>query len=133
MANGWSLIISIIFIAVFSVAAWFLSPKGDTQTVWRSTLILSAWSCWLMWGTYLPLPVHNQENRDRIYPGAMGRWRRRRLCPDKGLAMGIGTSQLTRNTAITFLAQWHPLIVPERGDLRPEYNNGPIKSGRMFQ
>ncbi|KAI7374459.1 hypothetical protein KC336_g20213, partial [Hortaea werneckii] len=52
MANGWSLIISIIFIAVFSVAAWFLSPKGDTQTVWRSTLILSAWSCWLMWGTY---------------------------------------------------------------------------------
>ncbi|KAI7188522.1 hypothetical protein D0869_02782 [Hortaea werneckii] len=84
MANGWSLIISIIFIAVFSVAAWFLSPKGDTQTIWRSTLILSAWSCWLMW-------------------------------------------------AITFLAQWHPLIVPERGDLRPEYNNGPIKSGRMFQ
>ncbi|RMY64586.1 hypothetical protein D0863_09714 [Hortaea werneckii] len=100
MANGWSLIISIIFIAVFSVAAWFLSPKGDTQTVWRSTLILSAWSCWLMW--------------------------------DAEVVTGIGTSQLTMNTAITFLAQWHPLIVPERGDLRPEYNNGPVKSGRMF-
>lgn len=23
--------------------------------------------------------------------------------------------------AITFLAQWHPLIVPRRGDLRPEF------------
>jgi hypothetical protein len=22
------------------------------RSVWRSTLILSAWSCWLMWGTY---------------------------------------------------------------------------------
>ncbi|RMY57752.1 hypothetical protein D0865_02966 [Hortaea werneckii] len=132
MANGWSLIISIIFIAVFSVAAWFLSPKSDTQTVWRSTLILSAWSCWLMWGTYLPLQDRNQGNRERTSSGVMGRCRRRNLFPDEGLAMGIGTSQLTRNTAITFLAQWHPLIVPERGDLRPEYNNGPIKSGRMF-
>ena len=36
-------------------------------------------------------------------------------------------------TAITFLAQWHPLIVPERSDLRPEYVNGPAKgSGRLF-
>lgn len=52
--NSWSLIISIVFIIVFSAAAWFFSPKGDTQTVWRSTLILSAWSCWLMWGTCHP-------------------------------------------------------------------------------
>lgn len=87
--NSWSLLISIIFIVVFSAVAWFASPKGENQTyvlallptcaqsqyticdftslrarfktkqltssdrsVWRSTLILSAWSCWLMWGTY---------------------------------------------------------------------------------
>jgi hypothetical protein len=24
------------------------------NSVWRSTLILSAWSCWLMWGTLSP-------------------------------------------------------------------------------
>ena len=83
MANGWSLLISIIFIVVFSAVAWFASPKGENQTVWRSTLILSAWSCWLMW-------------------------------------------------AITFLAQWHPLIAPERADLRPEYNQGPVASKGMF-
>ncbi|KAK5111645.1 hypothetical protein LTR62_004750 [Meristemomyces frigidus] len=70
MANGWSLLISIIFIAVFSILSWFFSPKGENRTIWRT---------------------------------------------------------------ITFLAQWHPLIVPERADLRPEYVNGPAKSnGAMF-
>lgn len=39
---------------------------------------------------------------------------------------------LTQMTAITFLAQWHPLITPERNDLRPEYNNGPVKSPSFF-
>ncbi|KIW06140.1 uncharacterized protein PV09_03302 [Verruconis gallopava] len=72
MANGWSLIIGLIFIIAFSIASWFLSPKGENQTVWRSSLILSAWSCFLMW-------------------------------------------------AITFLAQWHPLISPINNTLRPGY------------
>ncbi|RDI86972.1 hypothetical protein Vi05172_g3205 [Venturia inaequalis] len=113
MANGWSLIIGFVIIALFSVGSWFLSPKGENQTyvprplpqsqsylyhrtrvasqilflalrvqrvahanvtnrVWRSSLILSAWSCFLMW-------------------------------------------------AITFLAQWHPLITPINNSLRPEY------------
>lgn len=72
MANGGSIIIGLIITAIASVIAWFLSPKGETQTIWRSSLILSFASCYIMW-------------------------------------------------AITFLAQWHPLIVPRRGDLRPEY------------
>ncbi|KAL2356393.1 ATP synthase subunit H-domain-containing protein, partial [Cryomyces antarcticus] len=80
MANGWSLLIGLVFIAVFCVVAWFASPKGENQTVWRSTLILSAWSCYLMW-------------------------------------------------AITFLAQWHPLITPKRGDLRPGLINHEGPSG----
>ncbi|KAK4629013.1 V-type proton ATPase subunit e [Fulvia fulva] len=80
MANGWSLIISIIVVALIGVAAWLFSPKGENQAVWRSTIILATASCWLMW-------------------------------------------------AITFLAQWHPLINPERKDLRPEFNRvpGPAK------
>ncbi|RMZ23558.1 hypothetical protein D0859_12410 [Hortaea werneckii] len=93
MANGWSLIISIIFIAVFSVAAWFVSPKGDTQT-----------------------PMVQAET----FPFRCG------------IGHEFWNISADNNTAITFLAQWHPLIVPERGDLRPEYNNGPVKSGRMF-
>ncbi|EAU38187.1 conserved hypothetical protein [Aspergillus terreus NIH2624] len=70
MASGWSLIIGLIIIVVASVLAWIFSPKGDNQTLWRSTLILSFVSCYLMW-------------------------------------------------AITFMAQWHPLIVPKRSDIRP--------------
>ncbi|KAF2484843.1 ATP synthase subunit H-domain-containing protein [Neohortaea acidophila] len=83
MANGWSLLVSILFIAVFCGVSWFASPKGENQTIWRSTLILSAFACWLMW-------------------------------------------------IITFLAQWHPLIVPERDNLRPQYQNGPVKPTRRF-
>ena len=69
-------------------------------SVWRSTIILSAASCWLMWGTYCKRP-------DR---------------------RGVG---LTGWTAITFLAQWHPLISPQRKDLRPEFNQGPA-AGNSF-
>ncbi|KAB8216900.1 V-type proton ATPase subunit E [Aspergillus flavus] len=71
MANGWSLIIGLIVIAVASVVAWVFSPKGENQTLWRSTLILAFVSCYLMW-------------------------------------------------AITFMAQWHPLISPKRADIRPD-------------
>ncbi|OCK73794.1 V-type proton ATPase subunit E [Lepidopterella palustris CBS 459.81] len=72
MANGWSLVIGLIVIVVFCGVSWCAAPKGENQTVWRSTLILSAVACFLMW-------------------------------------------------AITFLAQWHPLIQPIRNDLRPEH------------
>ncbi|KAK0821296.1 H(+)-transporting V0 sector ATPase subunit e [Friedmanniomyces endolithicus] len=47
---SWSLLVSVVFIVVFCAVAWFASPKGENQTVWRSTLVLSAWACWLMWG-----------------------------------------------------------------------------------
>ncbi|KAJ6011959.1 hypothetical protein N7499_013071 [Penicillium canescens] len=49
MANGWSLVIGLIIIVAASVAAWFLSPKGENQTLFRSTLILTFVSCYLMW------------------------------------------------------------------------------------
>ncbi|KIN08423.1 hypothetical protein OIDMADRAFT_187816 [Oidiodendron maius Zn] len=69
MANGWSIFIGLIIVILACLAAWFLSPKGETQTTWRSSLILSFTSCYLMW-------------------------------------------------AITFLAQLHPLIHPQRTDLK---------------
>ncbi|TGO56785.1 hypothetical protein BCON_0073g00190 [Botryotinia convoluta] len=52
MANGWSIVIGLIIVVLASAAAWFLSPKGENQTIWRSSLILSFASCYLMWGTY---------------------------------------------------------------------------------
>ncbi|ETN42657.1 uncharacterized protein HMPREF1541_01814, partial [Cyphellophora europaea CBS 101466] len=68
--NSWSLIIGLLVVVALSIAAWVLSPKGENQTVWRSTLVLSFASCYIMW-------------------------------------------------AIVFLAQWHPLIEPKMGKLRP--------------
>ncbi|KAL5119142.1 H(+)-transporting V0 sector ATPase subunit e [Pleosporales sp. CAS-2024a] len=75
MANGWAPFIGLVVVALFCGAAWVLSPKGENQTVWRSTLILSAAAMYIMW-------------------------------------------------AITFLAQLHPLISPQRNGLRPELNQG---------
>lgn len=75
MANGWSLLIGLVVIVALSVGAYFLSPKGENQTIWRSSLILSFASCYIMW-------------------------------------------------AITFLAQWHPLIEPRMAKLRPGYPGG---------
>ncbi|KAF2271476.1 uncharacterized protein EI97DRAFT_437791 [Westerdykella ornata] len=49
MANGWAPFIGAIVVAVFCAAAWFLAPKGENQTIWRSTLVLSAVSMYLMW------------------------------------------------------------------------------------
>ncbi|CAG8958808.1 hypothetical protein HYALB_00004578 [Hymenoscyphus albidus] len=68
MATGWSVIIGAIIVVLACLAGWFFAPKGETQTIWRSSLILSFASCYIMW-------------------------------------------------AITFLAQWHPLIEPRRGGL----------------
>jgi len=72
MANGWSLIVGLIVVVGASVLAYLFSPKGETQTIWRSSLILAFVSCYIMW-------------------------------------------------AITFMAQWHPLIQPKRSDWRPGY------------
>ncbi|KAJ5259671.1 hypothetical protein N7524_008733 [Penicillium chrysogenum] len=51
--NSWSLVIGLVIIVALSTAAWFLSPKGDNQTLFRSTLILTFVSCYLMWGMFL--------------------------------------------------------------------------------
>ncbi|KAL1959760.1 hypothetical protein VTO42DRAFT_1346 [Malbranchea cinnamomea] len=49
MANGWSIIIGLVFVVLASLVAWVFSPKGETRTVWRSSLILAFSACYLMW------------------------------------------------------------------------------------
>ncbi|KAE8417338.1 hypothetical protein BDV36DRAFT_296220 [Aspergillus pseudocaelatus] len=43
MANGWSLIIGLIVIAVASVVAWIFSPKGENQTNYVFGAVASAY------------------------------------------------------------------------------------------
>ncbi|KAI1436332.1 ATPase, V0 complex, subunit E1/e2 [Xylaria sp. CBS 124048] len=49
MAQGYSVIIGLVIVAIMCVAAWFLSPKGENQTTYRSSLIIAIISCYLMW------------------------------------------------------------------------------------
>ncbi|KIH90096.1 vacuolar ATP synthase subunit [Sporothrix brasiliensis 5110] len=45
----WSIFIGLFVVAAMSVGAWFLSPKGENQVLWRSSLILAFSCCYLMW------------------------------------------------------------------------------------
>ncbi|KAM0712109.1 hypothetical protein Q7P37_011203 [Cladosporium fusiforme] len=132
MANGWSLLVSIIFIVVFCAVAWFASPKGENQTYVSSHPLLStSLSCLsemlsrspkatsLTSYQRLALDTHPLRLELLAHVGYASTPR------DISLE---GTTRSNKSTAITFLAQWHPLIMPQRNDLRPEYNGGPVKS-----
>ncbi|KAL5371600.1 hypothetical protein PMIN06_000769 [Paraphaeosphaeria minitans] len=58
MANGWAPFIGLVVVAIFCGAAWFLSPKGEEQTIWRSTLILSASAMYIMWAITFLAQLH---------------------------------------------------------------------------
>ncbi|KAF2637614.1 hypothetical protein P280DRAFT_472304 [Massarina eburnea CBS 473.64] len=58
MANGWAPFIGLVFVVLFCVGAWFLSPKGENQTIWRSTLVLSAASMYIMWAITFLAQLH---------------------------------------------------------------------------
>ncbi|TKA68047.1 hypothetical protein B0A49_08587 [Cryomyces minteri] len=107
MANGWSLLIGLVFIAVFCVVAWFASPKGENQT-------------------YVGLTGFHLPPSPALLLGLCGiRWQ------EEKNGYNSLAHQPARGQAITFLAQWHPLITPKRGDLRPELINHEGPSG-MF-
>ncbi|KFY70925.1 hypothetical protein V501_04005 [Pseudogymnoascus sp. VKM F-4519 (FW-2642)] len=65
MAGSWSIFIGFVVIVLACVAAWFLSPKGENQTVWRSTLILSFASCYIMWAITFLAQLHPLINPKR--------------------------------------------------------------------
>ncbi|KAF2684345.1 hypothetical protein K458DRAFT_302588, partial [Lentithecium fluviatile CBS 122367] len=56
--NSWAPFIGAIVVAIFCAAAWFLSPKGETQTIWRSTLLLSAVAMYIMWAITFLAQLH---------------------------------------------------------------------------
>ncbi|KAK3906289.1 ATPase, V0 complex, subunit E1/e2 [Staphylotrichum tortipilum] len=58
MANGWSIIIGLVIIVAMCLASWFFAPKGENQVLWRSSLILSIVSCYLMWAITFLAQLH---------------------------------------------------------------------------
>ncbi|KAF4125303.1 V-type H+-transporting ATPase subunit e [Geosmithia morbida] len=49
MAQAYAIWIGLVIIGALCAASWFLSPKGENQVLWRSSLILAIVSCYLMW------------------------------------------------------------------------------------
>ncbi|CRK25321.1 V-type proton ATPase subunit e like protein [Verticillium longisporum] len=58
MAQGYSIIVGFVVVAALSAIAWFLSPKGENQIIWRSSLILAFVSCYLMWAITFLAQLH---------------------------------------------------------------------------
>ncbi|CAM1511118.1 Fc.00g086310.m01.CDS01 [Cosmosporella sp. VM-42] len=58
MAQGYAVFIGLVVIAALCVASWFLSPKGENQVLWRSSLILAIVSCYLMWALTFLAQLH---------------------------------------------------------------------------
>ncbi|RYP67013.1 hypothetical protein DL769_005873 [Monosporascus sp. CRB-8-3] len=54
----YSVFVGLVVVVAMSVAAWFLSPKGENQTTWRSSLILAFASCYLMWFVTFMAQLH---------------------------------------------------------------------------
>lgn len=52
--SGWNVIIGLAVCVALGLAGYFVAPKGPNQTVWRSSVLLTIASCYLMWAiTYL--------------------------------------------------------------------------------
>ncbi|KAK5998184.1 Low dye-binding protein 10 [Cladobotryum mycophilum] len=58
MAQGYSIFIGLVVIVALCIASWFLSPKGENQVLWRSSLILAIVSCYLMWAITFLAQLH---------------------------------------------------------------------------
>ncbi|VUC33798.1 unnamed protein product [Clonostachys rosea] len=58
MAQGYSVFIGLVVVVALCIASWFLSPKGENQVLWRSSLILSVVSCYLMWAITFLAQLH---------------------------------------------------------------------------
>ncbi|KAK9468555.1 ATP synthase subunit H-domain-containing protein [Lipomyces arxii] len=54
MSSGLEVLYVLIAVIGVALGTWFLTPKGDNQTVWRSSIILTLSMCYIMWAlTYL--------------------------------------------------------------------------------
>ncbi|KAK0643621.1 ATPase, V0 complex, subunit E1/e2 [Cercophora newfieldiana] len=58
MANGYSIFVGLVIIAAMCGAAWVFAPKGENQVLWRSSLILTFVSCYLMWAITFLAQLH---------------------------------------------------------------------------
>ncbi|TGZ85045.1 hypothetical protein EX30DRAFT_15185 [Ascodesmis nigricans] len=54
----WSIFVGLFIVVAASVAAYIFAPKGENQTIWRSSLILAFAACYIMWALTLLAQLH---------------------------------------------------------------------------
>ncbi|KAF9881384.1 6-phosphogluconate dehydrogenase 2 [Colletotrichum karsti] len=69
--DSYSIFVGLVIVAAMAAGAWFLSPKGENQIIWRSSLLLALACCYLMWAiTFLAqLNPLIEPRRSDIRPG----------------------------------------------------------------
>jgi len=58
MANGWTIIIVLILAVAACALSYVFAPKGENQTVWRSSLILAFSAMYIMWALTVLAQLH---------------------------------------------------------------------------
>ncbi|KAG5983853.1 hypothetical protein E4U55_007003 [Claviceps digitariae] len=58
MAQSYAVFIGLAIIVALCAVSWFAAPKGENQVLWRSSLILSIVSCYLMWAITFLAQLH---------------------------------------------------------------------------
>ncbi|KAG8773025.1 H(+)-transporting V0 sector ATPase subunit e [Serendipita sp. 398] len=52
--SGYLVLLVLAAVVVLNLAGWFITPKGNQQTLIRTMIILTLWCCFLMWSiTYM--------------------------------------------------------------------------------
>ena len=109
--NSWSILIGLVVVVLACVGAYFFSPKGENNTyvydagIERSKRANMTQSLAMDTHAKFCKLLHYVGYAFRPFTGPMKR-------------------RLTSTTAITFLAQWHPLIEPRMTKLRTGYAGG---------
>ncbi|KAG0133486.1 ATPase, V0 complex, subunit E1/e2 [Tuber indicum] len=58
MANGWSIFVGLFVVIALSAVVWVFAPRGENQTIWRSSLILTFAACYIMWAITFMAQLH---------------------------------------------------------------------------
>ncbi|KAF8446554.1 ATPase, V0 complex, subunit E1/e2, partial [Kalaharituber pfeilii] len=54
----YTILINLVVVSILCVLSYLFAPKGENQTIWRSSLILAFSAMYLMWAITLLAQLH---------------------------------------------------------------------------
>ncbi|KAF8420719.1 putative vacuolar ATP synthase subunit E [Tirmania nivea] len=76
MANGNTIFLGLILVSALCLIAYIFAPKGENQTVWRSSIILALSAMYIMWALTILAQLHPLvvPRRNDLRPEKHGEW-----------------------------------------------------------